>query len=341
MALKWKNLGVAVQGIGHERAGLPGEDKVHYREADGVYAMALCDGVGSAISSAAGADLFSEHFCHLMVNHFDKLSQYDDAHLGEIILQYLHKRLEERFEGQVMSDFAATLLGVAVKDDQYIAIHLGDGLIGYLANQELGLLSGATNFDYANVTVAVTSPQAGQYMNIIRGQITGIQSFFLMSDGSEASLYHYQQAQFSSILFDIINLIAENEAEAQEQLEELVTVRFREYTSDDCSLNFLVQSDMKPVEGGELEDFLNLSNRGQQIVLSRLDKSQKKSLSVAKLAAIMTVFHRESFVTRRTLKTLSAVRHNNSLDHAINLLMREEIIAYNPATNEYYLLRMS
>lgn len=339
MALDWKNLGVTVQGIGHERYGAPGEDKVSYVCKENVSAIALCDGVGSAIASAAGAELFSEQFCQLLTEHFDILYEKDDATLGEVIIQYLIQRLKEQFGDQSMRDYAATLLGLVVKDDDYLIVHLGDGLIGCLSDNSLKLLSDATNFEYANVTVAVTSPNASQHIHINRGKTTNIQSFFLMSDGSEASLYHRKEKTFSPILIDIINLIAEDEQEAKEQLEELMTFRFREHTLDDCSLNFLVRSTLKPVEIESLENFLVLSETSKHLLLSRLEKQNRKHLSVTKLEAILNVFHDKGIVTKTDLKQSALIRHERSLNYILKLLLKEGIIAYQPSTNHYYLIK--
>lgn len=337
MGKEWRTVGVAVEGVNHERLGRTVEDKVFQYEYDGIQAIALCDGVGSAEYAAEGASLFSEEVCYLLTKHFDLFYQYEDIALQTFVIEFLLQGLTHRFGEVVVKDYAATLLCVAVKGDDYILLHLGDGVIGCLNQGSLIPLSEPTNFEFVNRTVAVTSSQAVDYLKIQKGKVEDIQSFFLMSDGSETSLYDSQSKTFADILIDIINLISEDEAEAKVQLEELIRLRFRENTGDDCSLNLMVRNDLIPLPSFALSDFLELSSSDKNQFLKSISKDQRKSLSVRKIERIMKVLTSKRRVKRLELRQLSQVHCDKSFRYVMNLLVHEDLVGYDTSRNEFYM----
>ena len=56
-----------------------------------------------------------------------------------------------------MIDLASTLLFVAIKDNKFIMAHIGDGIIGYLKQDELKIATHPMNGEFINTTVFTTS----------------------------------------------------------------------------------------------------------------------------------------------------------------------------------------
>ena len=105
-----------------------------------------------------------------------------------------------------IQEFASTLMFVAVKENKFIISHIGDGVIGYMENDELKIASEPDNGEFANTTVFTTSKQAILSMRLIKGELKNISGFILMSDGTSAALYNKHKKQLSSGIAKIMRL---------------------------------------------------------------------------------------------------------------------------------------
>lgn len=329
---EWRIAGASVIGTGHEDKGGVVEDKIHSMRKQGVAVIALCDGVGSARFSADGAELFSETISSLLVNSFDELYESDVLSPARLIASLLTE-LRRRYAPERENDYAATLLAVAVKDNRYILLHLGDGIIGALDSGKLRLLSGATNFGYANVTVAVTSKGASDFLTIQRGELENLTAFFMMSDGAQESLYSSSKDTFADILYAIIDLVREDEQDAAEQLEEVIRLKFRERTRDDCSLIVLAHGEATSEDSWD--DYASLSYEGKANLLDKLPKNQRKGVSVKKVDQLLLAIIEEPR-TRDELLLIWGKNRRCVFEHAIRLLIAQELIDFNPSKNQYF-----
>src|SRR5690606_42119695 len=62
--------------------------------------------------------------------------------------------------GCTFAELASTFLAVAVSAERFLVVHIGDGVIGYVKNGELRVISAPDNAEFANQTTFVTSPDA-------------------------------------------------------------------------------------------------------------------------------------------------------------------------------------
>lgn len=338
MTVNWKIVGASVTGIGHERLNQDCEDHVTRLVANGVFCMSLCDGVGSAKRAKEGARFFSQKICQLLVEDFEHFYTSPTVQVKQEVISTLRQDLLSHLPpSENLSDFASTLLCVALKDEKLLILHLGDGVIGCLNEGELAVLSEPVNFDYANVTVAVTSEGAEQYLKVFQGKINQLDSVFLMSDGAETSLYSQREKRFSAILIDIVNLIKEDEKEAYEQLEELIRIRFRERTSDDCSLILLVKDDQTVFANLELADYPFVEAAKRYYLLNSLPKSEVKGLSVRKVDRVIEPIVHYRSIKRTELKVFCRGVPARSVRHTLRLFMRRDVIGYDASSNEFYI----
>lgn len=239
------------------------------RFASDTVVAALADGAGSAKYSHYGAWLVVKRASELVDRHFDEAfgSEERRATFAQKLIGHLQKNLqqlallginltseereqnsEQRSELLVpceLQDLSSTLLLVAVKKNRYIALHLGDGVIGAELTQgnrsKLRVLSKPSNGEFSNETFFVTLAQATQKTRVITGSTEGwpwrISGFILMSDGPEAALYSKRQKTLAPACK---KLFAANAKLEQSTMDEQLSCAIRDViqkrTDDDCSI---------------------------------------------------------------------------------------------------------
>ena len=151
-----------------------------------------------------------------------------------------------------MTAYASTLLAVAVKKNRYIALHLGDGVIGCRYEQEQGdseigvrVLSVPENGEHANETVFFTSLGAQEHLRMYAGQLKGtnevIDGFILMSDGPESALYRKTDSSLAPVCGKLLLSLRDMEKrKMQKSLNATVEMIASSMTCDDCSLALMV-----------------------------------------------------------------------------------------------------
>ena len=315
----WNMIQCAMQGRGHIKEEIPCQDKTFLLQKDDIYLVALADGAGSAKFSHYGAAHITQYICHEIAENFDSYFHNEDGvavkkEILDKIQQQLHALAEEK-QCEVR-DLASTLLFAAVRGEQYLLLHIGDGVIGYSRNHELKIASFPENGDFANTTVFTTSRDALQTMKLIKGSLKGIDGFILMSDGTEASLYDKRQKKLAVALKKIIQIMAfipENKAE--ERLYHSFSP-ILQATTDDCSLVILAE-DFRTYEGytllapKEKMEFLQISSKSRRakVRLQRYDdllKLLETEQSAIKLSQKLRI--KRKYIKRKYLNRLVSLR---------------------------------
>ena len=243
----WNVVQCAVQGRSHEQAETPCQDKTYAIYNNDIYVIALADGAGSATLSHFGAECCAKGVCELLSEQFDDYFMEED---GIIVKKNILDSLREEL-GKVsvkydcsIKELASTLLTVAVHKGKYILIHIGDGVIGYLRDNNIGIASYPSNGEYINSTTFVTSGDALQTMNLLKGELNGIHGFVMMSDGTEASLYDKNKKCLAPVIRKLMKLSCVLPIEhLQHEIEISFENVIRSMTYDDCSISMLVEED--------------------------------------------------------------------------------------------------
>lgn len=214
----------------------------------GVQVLCLADGAGSTTHSEFGAQAVVDEGCAMLVEHFTRLVESDDAERsGRDILERLHARLDKtalRFDC-TQADLASTFLAVAVSDDKFVAVHIGDGVIGYVKNHELRVVSAPDNSEFANQTTFVTSPNVESSIRLFRGSLDEVSGFIQMSDGASASLYDYRTKKLAPACEKLIETVSTaptrqaKNPQHKKRLRRFVDTKLRQATKDDCSIGIL------------------------------------------------------------------------------------------------------
>ena len=246
----WKTSEYTATGRGHLKAGIPCQDKVRAYRCGEVTVITLADGAGSAKLSHFGAEAVLDRISKNLGVYFEEYFMESDA---SVIRQRLFSEILEALEEtQVrlrcdLKDLSSTLLAVAVCGSRYFIIHIGDGVIGYLKDDEVKVASGPDNGDFANETFFTTTPSALSHMRIIKGVDEKIAGFVLMSDGTENALYNKRTHELSQGIKRIMQMtVLCPVGSMQELLSETFESTVMNLTQDDCSISILVNKEMFP-----------------------------------------------------------------------------------------------
>lgn len=246
----WNLLDSTRQGRSHVKQGTPCQDKTYCQSYDDTYVITLADGAGSARLSHYGAECVTKCIADELGSHFESYWDEIEARIAkERLFHEISESLQQIAEQQdcQLKDLASTLLAVAVKDERYIILHLGDGVIGYCKEGVLKVASAPNNGEFANTTVFTTSSDACSQMKVFRGPLNGINGFVLMSDGPEACLYDKKNNELANGLLQILeDASGEDLKEVTEGIEEAMDTVITKHTLDDCSLAFMVKRQEKP-----------------------------------------------------------------------------------------------
>ena len=241
----WKTISCAVQGTGHLRSNTPCQDKTFELEKNGVSIIVLADGAGSAKMSDYGAERIVHDAAEYTAEHFTEWLTCDDGiQAKRDLLEYLLSGLddESRIKGCEIDELASTLLLAAVDENHYVLIHIGDGVIGYLDAGRLKVASTPDNGEFSNVTTFVTSKDALRSMRMFKGELKEKDSFVLMSDGTEQSLYHKSSHSLTEAVVKLMHLTCLIRPEQmKKQLEEAFSSVITKNTQDDCSIAIIAR----------------------------------------------------------------------------------------------------
>lgn len=238
----WYTTHGAVQGSGHAEHGLPCQDKTAARSENGCHVIVLADGAGSARLSHYGAERVCDYMSGYLCGNFDALfAMTNAAEVSRQLTEDIYAELcllAEQLECEPR-DLASTLLVAAVKDERYMIIHLGDGVIAYRKGGVLRTATRPDNGEFANTTTFTTSRNASA-MQLLKGRLREIDGFALMSDGSAAGLYDKRRNLPAPVLGRIMDYCTYYAADAMEELlTESLECAVKACTRDDCSLAFL------------------------------------------------------------------------------------------------------
>ena len=244
----FKEFHYQVRGHGHLREGTPIQDRTKFLSRGGVQVLCLADGAGSASHSQFGAQAVVDEGCAVLVEHFAEYAASNDGvHVKVDLLGRLLAKMTAVAELQDVSpdDLASTFLCVAVSGDRFIGAHVGDGVVGYLKEGYLKVISGPDNAEFANQTTFVTSARALESMRLFRGSLDGVSGFILMSDGTGDSLYDPRTGDLAGACSKLIDAVGtapgrqSKNSEYKKRLRRLMNITIRNATKDDCSIGIL------------------------------------------------------------------------------------------------------
>lgn len=295
----WKIIECAVQGRGHIKEDIPCQDKTFSLINDGINVIALADGAGSAKLSHIGAQRVTQFICSDLSDNFeDYFSSCDGVLVKKELMSKIMVEIDSlsREHNCEIKDLASTLMFVAVKGDCFIIFHIGDGVVGYLKNNELKIASLPENGEFTNTTIFTTSSDALMTLKLIKGRLKDISGFVLMSDGTETSLYNKNKKTLADALKRIMNLCTVVPSEKiEEKLQSSFENVIKYATMDDCSIAIMVK------ENPDFKGYLYLDNF-EKARLLKLKYANSTGKRLRKFDEILDYLRNE-----HTLKEISRV----------------------------------
>jgi hypothetical protein len=244
----WVITSAEVQGTSHVKGGIPCQDKTCGLASGKVRAVTLADGAGSAKLSHFGAELMTESISVYVAESFNELIDSDESEIKAVLIRQIRSILDQlsKEKGCDVKELSSTLLLVAVRQDRFLALHIGDGVIGCLHGDTLKVLSAPENGEFANITWFTTATNLERALRIYRGDASRISGFILMSDGVEPSLYDMKENKLANAVMNLFYVNAKTgSTNMRRMLEESLSGTISKRTGDDCSIALMSRTRFK------------------------------------------------------------------------------------------------
>jgi len=236
---------ISVIGKGHLKLNKVCQDHSKKYEKK-INILTLADGAGSKSHSHIASKLLTKEICKYLKKNFDKIYEGEYIYVRENLMTYLLEKLKNKqysLSLNSIDQLASTLLFVAIKDNKFITGHIGDGVIGYVKNDELKVISKPENGEYANSTYFI-HPKFKNMLRLGKGELKNITGFILMTDGGEDGLYDKRKQKLIETNKEIIvSLKNKSVSRVEKNLKKHIKKLFRQITMDDVSIGVISIND--------------------------------------------------------------------------------------------------
>ena len=256
MESDWQVIGAAVQGLSHQKQGLPCQDALQYGcLPGGILLVALADGAGSAVHAELGAQAVVQASLDWLHTRLENERPTECCEWVEVIwaaFQNARTALEQLAEenGEPIRSFATTLTCLVATPEQLIVGQLGDGAVVAVGEDDgLKTVTALQRGEYANETNFLTQDQA---LDLVAIQVIDerVRALAAMSDGLTRLALKRPNNEphppFFKPLFAFVESSASSNdgAQATDALTEFLTSpRVCERTDDDKSLVLALRPD--------------------------------------------------------------------------------------------------
>jgi len=270
--------GSYVTGKSHLKRNIPCQDRTFSNSLNGTTVITLADGAGSCSKSEIGAEIVTQYVADFLCTNFDNIFQKEETIISKTILEGISKSLSQKAKtlNLTVLDLSSTLLFVGVKDNRYLAGHIGDGLIGCFDGKDIKTLSYPENGEFSNQTYFATKDNAINHFRIYKAdknnylayypigsqksikknmlitsdikKLNNINGFILMSDGSYDCLYDKNENRLTDANMTIFSWLQDGNNtidEVEKALKDNIESKFLKKTHDDCSINLLALTEDK------------------------------------------------------------------------------------------------
>ena len=280
-------------GTANQPAAMPGQGEV--------FAVALADSTGIN-TDQMDMERIAVIAANYISERFDTIFSLDEAYTEKTVMEYL-----DEAAGLIAGNSDFSLNFVAVKEDRYLAGHIGTGLIGV---QNRGPIPGQLQS-----CSILSKPDKGMTkLRVLKGDLQQVSGFLLMNMGACPSLFNGEEGSLSPACDTFMEWLKEYDEETvSEALAENIKKYFLKNTKSDIGVAVAVldYSDARPVAlEGEEEHSQNEEelHQDQEEVNASVEKSvleniaednieeddkrkqgRKKLLSVVALIAVIAV----------------------------------------------------
>jgi serine/threonine protein phosphatase PrpC len=253
MESEWQVIAAAVQGLSHQKQGLPCQDALKYgRLPGGILLVALADGAGSALHAELGAQAAVQASVDWLLTNLENDQPMECCEWTEVIwgsFQNARSALEQLAEEQdeTLRAFATTLTCLVATPDRLVVGQLGDGaVVAAGENGDLNTVTTLQRGEYANETNFLTQDQA---LDLVSIQVIDeqVQALAVMSDGlTRLALKRPNNEPHPPFFKPLFAFVGSSNDPAQASdalIEFLASPRVCERTDDDKALVLALRSD--------------------------------------------------------------------------------------------------
>lgn len=227
-------------GQKHIALGKNCEDRTYAMTLNDVSVIALADGAGSEkyTHSGIGAECVVEVACRFLCKNFDRILTTPDEECKNAFVSICQSELSEKANELGLDSImylSSTLLAVAVKGNDTIIFHIGDGVIGKYTIDGFSVVSAPDNGEFVGTTYFMTLADASNRLTMLREHNNDVTAYFVMSDGVSEYVYDEVNRVFTDAVVNFINMADDIKGSA------LLGDAMQKYiidtnpTSDDCS----------------------------------------------------------------------------------------------------------
>ena len=241
--MKWKISTSKVTGTVHDSDMC--QDYCTHLLTDDYAFIVACDGASSASRATEASKIAATTMCMIVENCSSRLFDMDDDELRTLIAGTIHTALDDaaKAAGCTTDDYLTTLVALFCTPGQYLAINIGDGLAGFIPDDE-GLaaqtLLAPVNGRYANSCYFISQEDAASHIAIARGKFCTEATYFLMTDGTVHCLYNKAEQTYAPALRAYSGwLLKYAYNKAQSAVTRSIKTLFPQLTPDDCTLVML------------------------------------------------------------------------------------------------------
>ena len=251
---RWRIVSSSVIGSGHIAGGFPCED-FHVVDVlpSGAWVGVVADGAGSARYAAEGSRVAATAATKFLSKRLSDLAAIDEAALHSAMrdcLQHARDSLEGLVstthpagDGEVLAQYATTLLAICVTEHWMSALQLGDGAI--VLRQRTGDLTFVfqpRRGEYINETHFLTSSDFTERVQFRVLPSADTDAIAILTDGIEILALDYATASpFGPFFQPMFNFASNLEANEMALEEFLKSDRVCERTDDDKTLLLAVR----------------------------------------------------------------------------------------------------
>ena len=256
MESEWQVIGAAVQGLSHQKQGLPCQDALEYGFLPGgLLLVALADGAGSALHAELGARAAVQASVDWLLTSLENDQPTECCEWEEVIWETFQNartavELLAEEQDEPLRSFATTLTCLVATPERLVVGQLGDGAVVTVGEDgDLNTVTTLQRGEYANETNFLTQDQA---LDLVAIQVIDeqVQALAVMSDGLTRLALKRPDNEphppFFKPLFAFVESLASSNDPAQANdalIEFLNSPRVCERTDDDKALVLALRSD--------------------------------------------------------------------------------------------------
>lgn len=184
----WNCYHITKIGGRHLRSDLLCQDRISYKCEDEKQVIGLVDGSGNTDLNAIAGEKVVGVVTDFLLKEYENCMRWSRTVINTTLLNRIGSEIEKiswRY-GVPVSELKSTVMAVCIdhRTDTYCAVHLGDGIIIGIQNNDTPItISYPVNGYKQNQTYLTTSEEAVKKMKVFRGRLSDLKAFSVCSDG--------------------------------------------------------------------------------------------------------------------------------------------------------------